>query len=130
MSRALDDLDARFYPLACELIARCAEAHISVLIVDTLRTPAEQEANILRGVSWTRNSLHLPQLPEGKSLAIDVCPYSVYQLNGQDKLQWDVSDPVWQKIGAIGKALGLRWGGDWMQKDMGHFEYVRPPEVA
>ena len=37
MSRALDDLDARFRPLAVELLARCAEAGVPVLIVDTLR---------------------------------------------------------------------------------------------
>lgn len=128
MSRALDDLDRRLRPLAFELIARCAEAHISLLIVDTLRTPAEQAGNLARGVSWTTHSLHLPQPPDGKSLAIDVVPYHVYQLHGQDKLQWDAADPVWQRIGAIGKAIGLRWGGDWRQRDLGHFEYMKGPD--
>lgn len=126
MSRRLDDLDLRFKPLAMELLARLTEANILVLIVDTLRTPEEHAENLRRGVSWTLRSKHLD------GLAIDVCPYKIYDLHGPDKLQWDANDGIWQSIGAIGKALGLRWGGDWQQKDMGHFEYVAPlspPEV-
>lgn len=117
MSRALNDLDPRFQPLAMELLARCVEAQIMVFIVDTLRTKAEHQANLARGVSWTKHSKHLD------GLAIDICPYGQYSLNGIDKLQWDGSDPVWQRIGVIGEALGLGWGGRWKQKDLGHFEY-------
>jgi peptidoglycan L-alanyl-D-glutamate endopeptidase CwlK len=125
MSRALNDLDSRFRPKAFELIARFAEAGIAVLIVDTLRTKAEQEVNLATGVSSTMNSKHLPQPPEGKALAIDVVPYAVYQLTGPDKLQWNTADPVWAKMGVIGEALGLRWGGRWKKPhDPGHFEMV------
>lgn len=121
MSRKLDDLSPRFRPLAVELLARCVEAGIYVLIVDTLRTPAEHAANLANGVSWTKHSKHL----DGD--AIDICPYETYQLKGPDKLAWN-DGPTWQRIGALGKALGLRWGGDWAQKDLGHFEYVAPTD--
>ena len=104
-------------PLAIELLARCAEAGLAVMIVDTLRTPEEHAANLARGVSWTERSKHLT------GDAIDVAPYSIYQLHGADKLQWDNADPAWLAIGRIGEALGLRWGGRWRQKDMGHFEW-------
>ncbi len=120
MSRRLDDLDPRFRPVAIELLARCVEAGIQVMIIDTLRTPEEHQANLASGVSWTRHSKHLD------GLAIDICPYDMYQLHGPDKLRWNAGDPVWQKIGAIGESLGLRWGGRWKQKDMGHFEFVEP----
>lgn len=120
MSRALDDLDPRFKPLAIELLARMVEARIMVIIVDTLRTTAEHDANLLRGVSWVTHSKHL------EGLAIDIVPYRLYALHGVDKLHWDASDPIWQRIGAIGEQLGLRWGGRWTQKDLGHFEYVTP----
>jgi hypothetical protein len=123
MSRALDDLSPRFKPLAMELLARTVEAGIPVLVVDTLRTPAEHAANLAKGVSWTARSKHL----DGD--AIDIVPYSQYDLHGLDKLQWDVGDPVWQKLGAIGERLGLRWGGRFRapaKPDMGHFEYVTP----
>lgn len=124
MSRLLNDLDYRIRNVAFEFFARCAEARLPLMLIDTLRTEEEQKDNIARKVSWTMNSLHLPQKPDGKALAFDVCPYAVFQLHGPDKLQWDSSDPAWMKIGAIGEALNLRWGGRWKQKDMGHFEYV------
>jgi hypothetical protein len=127
MSRALNDLSSHFRPLAVELLARLCEAGIPVMVIDTLRTPAEQADNIARVVSWTKNSKHLADI-EGKSNAIDICPYAVYDIAGPDKLAWDSGHPVWNKIGAIGEALGLRWGGRWAQKDMGHFEYPTPPD--
>ena len=119
MSRKLDDLSPRFKPLAMELLARCVEQGIHVLIVDTLRTPEEHAANLAKGVSWTTRSKHL----DGD--AIDICPYETYHLRGPDKLAWH-DGPTFQRIGAIGEALGLRWGGRWRVKDLGHFEYVAP----
>lgn len=121
MSRRLDDLSPRFKPLAMELLARCVEQGIHVLIVDTLRTPEEHAENLRKGVSWTTRSKHL----DGD--AIDVCPYETFQLRGPDKLAWN-DGPTWQRIGAIGKALGLGWGGDWKVRDLGHFEFVGPPK--
>lgn len=118
MSRRLDDLDPRCRVLAVELLARLVEAQIHVLIVDTMRTPEEHAANLKKGVSWTTHSKHLD------GLAIDICPYEQYQLHGPDKLEWNGGDPVWLKIGVIGEKIGLRWGGRWKVKDLGHFEYV------
>ena len=120
VSRQLDDLSPRFKPLAIELLARCVEQGIHVLIVDTLRTPAEHAENLRKGVSWTTRSKHL----DGD--AIDVCPYEIYTLApGGDKLAWNAAHSVWEKIGLLGEALGLRWGGRWKQKDYGHFEYAK-----
>jgi len=121
MSRRLDDLSPRFRPLAVELLARCVEQQIAIMIIDTLRTPAEHADNLARGVSWTTHSKHL----DGD--AIDVCPYSTWDAHGPDKLSWDAADPLWAKIGAIGEGLGLRWGGRWSKPDLGHFEFVPPP---
>jgi len=116
MSRALDDLDVRFRPLAIELIARVVEAGIAVMIIDTLRTPAQHAINLANGTSWTAHSKHVD------GLAIDLCPFLIYDLHGADKLQWKTDDPAWDTMGAIGERLGLRWGGKWTQRDLGHFE--------
>lgn len=116
MSRRLNDLSPIFRPVAVELLAKLTEAGICVMIIDTLRTQEEHAANLAKGVSWTRHSKHLD------GLAIDLCPYLIWQLKGSDKLQWDASDPAWEKMGEIGESLGLRWGGRWKQRDMGHFE--------
>ena len=118
MSRRLDDLSPAMRAKAFELLARLIEARIPVLIVDTLRTPAEHQKNLDAKVSWTTHSRHL----DGD--AIDVCPYEEYAINGRQKLNWG-SHPKWDEIGKIGKSCGLVWGGDWKQRDLGHFELPR-----
>lgn len=120
MSRALDDLSPRMRPLVDKFLAKLMEARIPVMIVDTLRTPDEQAANVAKGVSWTLKSKHLT------GDAIDVCPYAQYDLAGPDKLQWDETDPIWNRIGAIGQGCGLKWGviKGGRRIDVGHFEFI------
>lgn len=127
MDRSLNSLDPRFKPLAMELLARFTEAGVMVCVVNTRRTAAEQADAIRRGVSWVDRSKHQD------GLAIDVALYDTYLAHGADKLQWDTSDPLWLKLGVIGEALGLRWGGRFspindqgIGKDPGHFEYRVP----
>ena len=117
MSRRLDDLDAEFKPRAMELLARCAEAGVPVMVIYTFRTEVEQAELVAKGLSWTKFSRH--QIGR----AIDICPYEIFQLHGPDKLQWNSSDPVWTKIGELGeRKCGLIWGGRWKVLDLGHFE--------
>lgn len=129
MSRALNDLNLKFRPLAIELLARLTEAGIPVLITDTLRTAEEQKVFLARGTSKVKHSKHQD------GLAIDVVPYETYSMNGPDKLNWDTdstaSIKTWKIMGTIGKSLGLRWGGDFRPLDRnglgwdpGHFEFV------
>jgi hypothetical protein len=115
-SRKLNDLNSDFKIIVFEFLARLTEAKIPIIIVETLRTHEEHLVNLAKGTSWTLYSKHID------GLAIDIAPYETYQLYGADKLQWDAEDPIWQEIGKIGKSLNLVWGGDWDQKDMGHFE--------
>lgn len=50
--------------------------------------------------------------------AFDVAPFDA---SGQPI--WDTRAPEWQLIGAVGRSLGLTWGGDFTSiKDMPHFE--------
>lgn len=131
MGRQLNELAPAFRAKAVELLARLTEAQIPVLITATGRTQAEQDAAVARGTSKVQRSRHQD------GCAIDVVPYAIFQLAGPDKLQWDVRDPVWKRIGAIGEALGLRWGGRFGESapgagdgwDMGHFELpaIRKP---
>jgi peptidoglycan L-alanyl-D-glutamate endopeptidase CwlK len=120
MSRSLNDLAPVFRPLAIELVARCVEAGIPVMIISTGRTEEEHQANLAAGKSWVIRSKHLD------GLAIDICPWEEFNLNGPDKLAWDGDNQVWARIGEIGESLGLRWGGRWKKRDLGHFEYVGP----
>lgn len=115
--RKLDDLVEPFRTSVIMLLARLTEASIMVMITETLRTEVQHQEDLASGHSWIVHSKHQD------GLAIDICPYLMWQLHGQDKLQWDANDPIWQQIGSIGESLGLVWGGRWKVRDMGHFEY-------
>ncbi len=129
-SRLLSDLDSRLLPLAEELIAKSLAAGVPLTVITTLRSMQEQELAVQHGVSWTINSKHLPQPPEGKSLAIDVCPTVLLT-----QKNWAPMNPMWWTVAEIGVALGLRSGMDWKgvglppvsetrpSWDPGHFEY-------
>jgi len=111
MNKKLNDLDPTFKPKVFELLARCIENRLQVIIIETLRTPEQQEINITNGVSWTRKSKHLI----GK--AIDLAPVSVLELKN-----WAPKHPDWERLGHIGESLGLTWGGRWKVRDCPHFE--------
>lgn len=128
MNTELNTLAPIFRPFAFELLARLVEARIPSIIVNTRRTAEEQAKAVATGVSWVAHSKH------EDGLAIDVCPYETYIVHGSNKALWDTKDPIWLKIGQIGEALGLRWGGRFkplnpqgMGKDPGHFEYAIGP---
>lgn len=137
MSRALDDLDPCFKPLAMALLGYSTEEGIPLMIIFTGRTEEEHAAIHAQGrtkpgpiVTWTLDSKHVMKGrcakcgAEKKAKAMDVCPYSEFQLNGPDKLAWDSENQVWARIGAIGERLGLKWGvmKNGMRIDLGHFE--------
>ena len=126
-SRKLNDLDIRMRVKVFEFLARLTEVKIPVLIVGTLRDQEQQKEYVKNKVSWTMNSLHLPQSPSNLALAIDIVPYSIYDAVGPDKLNWNETDPIWNLIGAIGVSLGLKWGVvvNGKRKDLGHFEYIK-----
>ena len=126
MGRDLNELASYFLPLAQALIENADAAGLDVIVVTTGRTAFEQEQKIAEGVSWTSHSKHEPQPPEGKSEAIDLAPRALTLQKG-----WAPGDPLWQQLGAIGKKLGLAWGGDWKHVNGGfgdpsHFQYVHP----
>lgn len=115
MDRSLNDLSPRFRPLAEALLKAFKDELFddTIIVIDTLRTPEEQADALARGVSWTQHSKHLT------GDAIDVAP----MYHGLNKVNWDTTDPIWEKMGEIGEKLGLVWGGRWLKRDMGHFEF-------
>lgn len=118
--RKLDDLVEPFRTKIFEFLARCTENNIPVIVIETLRSEAQHQADLASGHSWIKRSKHQD------GLAVDICPYQEYQENGPDKLDWNAESPLWLKLGLIGENLGLLWGGRWQQKDLGHFEYKAP----
>ena len=64
-------------------------------------------------VTQTRNSMHT------KGMAIDIA-----QLDDRGNITYNTQPDFWDRMGAIGRSLGLNWGGDWSSfKDRPHFQY-------
>src|SRR3990167_5844613 len=149
MSRDLATLDAEALPIFQELIARIKAVGIEPLVVFTRREPVEQAAlwrqsrsawvvdrkikKLLTGSlfqkrqayclikagaqsgAWATDALPYESAHQF-GCAIDLCPL----LDG--KAAWERID-LFMRMGAIGKGLGLMWGGEWRGKrDWGHFE--------
>lgn len=137
MSRRLDDLSSPMRPRAFEWLARLTEAGVAVMIIDTLRTKEEHAQNLANGASTIALSFHLPRhmrlpsmslthLDYYKSDAMDICPFSQYDLHGPDKLQWDTKDPAWAIIIVTCEQSGLESGGRWKNPhDPGHGQLPR-----
>jgi peptidoglycan L-alanyl-D-glutamate endopeptidase CwlK len=96
-------------------------------VIQGLRTPAEEEANLARGASETLHSRHLPNR-EGLACAVDVAAVD------QGHISWNplLYQPIAHAMKAAGMALEvpIEWGGDWRTlKDWGHFQlpWVRYP---
>lgn len=122
----VSELASYVQPLYIKFKAECAGAGLDIVTIDIARTPAQQEQKLAEHVSWTQNSKHLPQPPQGKSEAFDCAPRQYLAIKG-----WNPSGELWKKMGEIGKSLGLIWGGDWMSHpDPSHFQYNDAMGVA
>jgi len=88
--------------------------------VEAYRGPATQQALYTGGAGVT----HAPAMFSYHQyrLAYDVVPKEYLNLP-----QWNPGGPLWARIGALGKSLGLSWGGDWSHKDEPHFELAAAP---
>lgn len=125
-SRSLEELHPRVAKKARQLIEACAAEDIELVVVCTYRDlEAERELHakgrkkpgrkLTEG--WPTKSLHPYRI------AFDVVPV----VNGMIVPHGPYRDEerVWNRLGALGKALGLEWGGDFplrQYKEFGHFQ--------
>lgn len=105
--------------LAKRHIEECAKQGIFIQITSGSRTYAEQDALYAQGnVTKARGGYSNHNFGLAYDVTIDALP--------DPKLQPVWESPLYKKIGAIGKSLGLSWGGDWHSiVDEPHFE-LRP----
>lgn len=136
-NKRLEDLHPVVRKKAEEFLQLCKEKGMNVLIYDTLRTFEEQDELYAQG--RTKPGKKVTNARAGYSyhnygLAFDCVP----MVNG--KTAWDRLD-LFQKMGLVGKSVGLEWGGDWTKfRDYPHFQWTngltiddllqgkRPPE--
>ena len=116
-------------PLCRRWLARCHEQAVDTFLTHTYRSPAEQDALYALGrtrpgkiVTHARGgkSKHNFTLPGGvpASKAFD---FAVRRRDGT--LNWNAASSEFRAAVAIGKELGLVWGGDFRNiVDACHFE--------
>jgi peptidoglycan L-alanyl-D-glutamate endopeptidase CwlK len=121
-SRSLDDLLPPVKERVEKFLNAAKAAGIDLLITCTYRDNASQNALYAQG--RTKPGKIVTNAKAGQSLhnyrcAVDVVPIVA------GKPRWDVKEEVWQQVGALGKAAGLEWAGDWKRfKEYPHFQYT------
>lgn len=126
-SRNLADLLPRTAAKASSFINACKDAGIDVLITSTYRDNESQAALFAQG--RTKSGPRVTNADAGFSahnhrVAFDFVPIVM------GKAVWD-DHVLWNRCGAIGRALGLEWGGDFKSfPDKPHFQDLNGHSLA
>lgn len=119
-SRKIEDLKPYAKYLCDLLIEKCKAEGITILVTSTLRDAEYQKSLYAQG--RTKPGTIVTSTPligaHGFGLAFDVVPL----INGV--ADWNSSK--WNRIGVIGKLIGLEWAGDWESfVEKCHFQYTQ-----
>ena len=129
MSRSIADLEPVTRERAERFLALLDAAGIHYAVLETLRTQAVQTAYYAQGrkpleeINRLRAEAGLPAIgaQEGRRIitrtmnsrhllgeALDLAP-----LDARGRPWWAAPAELWTKIGEMGEAVGLEWGGRW-----------------
>lgn len=128
-SRDLDDLQPHVRSMAEQLLDTAKAAGIPLTVTFTRRSLARQAALFAQG--RTAPGSIVTNAKPGESfhnygLALDVVPTELLALPdwGDTPDKQARTDALWRKVGAIGKGIGFRWGGEFHSiRDRPHFEW-------
>ncbi len=122
----LDAVHPQLAEATLKILAAMATLGFPCIVTAGLRTVAEQQAlyakgrsvkgRIVTNLNGVKKRSNHQAREDGFGHAVDI----VFFVEGGPS--WAESNP-WGLLGAMGKALGLRWGGDWKGlRDRPHFE--------
>lgn len=127
MARDISQLHPEVQKLAEKLVSECAAAGIKIQITDCLRNKAEQNVLYAQGRTAAGNIVTNTKYPNSMhnwGIAFDFC--LKMDVDGDGKVSDDAYNDktgLFARIGAIGKSIGLEWGGDWKSfVDKPHFQ--------
>ena len=108
--------------MAREVLTRASNVGIDLVITQGLRDNEEQARLYAQG--RTAPGSIVTNAPPGSSWHNFGLAFDVAVLNAEGKATWPEDSALWERIGQVGKAAGLTWGGDFTSiKDRPHFEY-------
>jgi len=142
MSDKIEDLVPEMQTKVRQLIELCKKQGIEIVISETTRTQTEQLIYYLKGrcpvsvQNEIRKAYKIYTISEGENQIVTNAIVSknhvageavdLYPENIDGSADYKASLITWEKIGLIGKGLGLTWGGRWPGlKDYPHFQ-LRP----
>jgi hypothetical protein len=138
MSRLIEDLDEATEVAARHVLLEAHSEGLSIAVTSTLRTREIQVAYFAQGratlevVNLLRKIAGLKPIPQDENLVITKCDGVNSKSPHQNGRAFDLvllnkfGDPIWhiavavgdyKKLGRIGKANGLTWGGDYKPID-------------
>lgn len=111
-NKRVEDLQPYLQHLYKQLVEECKKVGIELCLIETRRSQERQNEIFKAGTG--------PKLigPHGAGLAFDIAPLK------DGKIPWKDGKELFNKVGEIGKRLGLEWGGDWKGVDCPHFQFV------
>jgi len=133
MSRDTRDLLPQVRELAQQLLIRSSDNGTPIIITQTLRTKAEQDALYAQG--RTTPGFIVTKAKGGDSFHNYGLAFDVALIVG-NKVIWNKNDnnhnkiDDWEEVGKMGESLGLEWGGRWKFKDIPHFQLTFGLSIA
>lgn len=103
-----------------QLKAECARQGLKIGIGECYRTVAEQDKLYAQGRTTPGKKVTNAKGNSYSSMHQWYVAFDFYRNDG--KQAYDNSDKFFNKVGKIGKSLGLIWGGSWLKKDLPHFQ--------
>lgn len=117
----IDKLHPSIQPMARQTLSDAWEQGVSLTVTQGLRTMEEQQALYDQG--RTKPGAIVTNARPGDSWHNHGLAFDVAIFDG-GKPSWPNDSQLWAKIGAIGKANGLTWGGEFKSiLDLPHFEF-------
>ena len=112
---------------ATAFLALCQQSGLNVMVTQGLRTSEEQDALYAKGRTAPPigRKHRVTMAKGGQSFHNFGLAFDFVVLDAVGKAEWSTAHPGWGAAGALGKSVGLEWGGDWTGfKDWPHFQYT------
>ncbi len=112
---------------AAAFLHLCTQAGLNVMVSQGVRTWKEQDALYAKGrtVAPIGKKHRVTMAKGGQSYHNFGLAFDIVVLDALGKADWNPAHPGWRAAGALGKSVGLEWGGDWERfKDWPHFQYT------